>query len=65
MAPWNANSPEMAAMRKFCLDRGLYVYTHWHNILIIPPLIINEDQLKEGFAVLDQALELTDQKMVK
>jgi 4-aminobutyrate aminotransferase-like enzyme len=30
-------------------------------VLIIPPLIINEDQLAEGFEVLDQALEITDQ----
>ncbi len=60
MAPWNGNSPEMTALRKYCLDQGLFVYTHWHTILIIPPLIITEDQLKEGFAILDKALELTD-----
>jgi 4-aminobutyrate aminotransferase-like enzyme len=29
-------------------------------VLIIPPLIITEDQLKEGFEVLDKALEITD-----
>jgi 4-aminobutyrate aminotransferase-like enzyme len=28
--------------------------------LIIPPLIITEEQLAEGFAVLDQALEIAD-----
>jgi taurine--2-oxoglutarate transaminase len=65
MAPWNANSPEMVALRKACLDQGLFVYTHWHTILIIPPLIITAEQLKEGFSVLDKALALTDQKMVK
>jgi taurine--2-oxoglutarate transaminase len=64
MAPWNGNSPEMTALRKFCLEHGLYVYTHWHTILIIPPLIIKEEQLKEGFAVLDEALKITD-KAVK
>ena len=61
MAPWNGNSPEMVALRKACLDRGLYVYTHWHTILIIPPLIITEEQLREGFAVIDEALKITDQ----
>jgi hypothetical protein len=29
-------------------------------VLIIPPLIITEQQLKEGFDILDQALEITD-----
>jgi taurine--2-oxoglutarate transaminase len=60
MAPWNSSSPEMAALRKYCTDNGLYIYTHWHTVLIIPPLIINADQLKEGFDVLDKALEITD-----
>jgi taurine---2-oxoglutarate transaminase len=64
MAPWNGNSTEMAAFRKYCLDHGLYVYTHWHTVLIIPPLIITESQLKEGFSVIDEALKITD-KAVK
>jgi taurine--2-oxoglutarate transaminase len=61
MAPWNGSSPEMIALKKYCLDHGLFLYTHWHTVLIIPPLIITEEQLKEGFDVLDKALEITDQ----
>ncbi|RJP48665.1 MAG: aminotransferase class III-fold pyridoxal phosphate-dependent enzyme [Anaerolineaceae bacterium] len=60
MAPWNGSSPEMTVLRKFCLDHGLFLYTHWHTVLIIPPLVINEAQLKEGLDVLDQALSITD-----
>ena len=60
MAPYNGSSPEMAALRKYLLDHGVFVYTHWHTVLIIPPLIITEEQLGEGFAVLDRALEITD-----
>jgi taurine--2-oxoglutarate transaminase len=60
MAPWNGSSPEMVALKKYCLDHGLFLYTHWHTVLIIPPLIITEDQLKEGFDILDKALEITD-----
>ncbi len=58
LTPWNQSSPAMAALRKFCLDHGLFVYTHWHTILVIPPLIITEAQLAEGFAVLDDALKI-------
>ena len=64
-APWNGSSPEMITLRKYCLDQGLFVYTHWHTILIIPPLIMTEEQLKEGFSVLDKALAITDQKAAK
>ena len=65
MAAWNGSSPEMVAFRKTCLDHGLFLYTHWHTVLIIPPLIISEEQLKEGFEVLDEALEITDKAGVR
>ena len=60
MAPFNGSSAEMGRLRKFMLDRGVFVYTHWHTILMIPPLIITPEQLQEGFSVIDQALEITD-----
>jgi taurine--2-oxoglutarate transaminase len=60
MAPWNSSSPEMTSFRKYCLEHGLFLYTHWHTALIIPPLIITGEQLQEGMDVLDGALEITD-----
>ncbi|MCC7117694.1 MAG: aminotransferase class III-fold pyridoxal phosphate-dependent enzyme [Anaerolineales bacterium] len=60
IAPWNSSSPEMNALKKYCADHGLFLYTHWHTVLIIPPLIITEEELREGMAILDQALEITD-----
>jgi taurine--2-oxoglutarate transaminase len=60
MAPFDGSSPEMTALRQYCLDHGLFLYTHWHTVLVIPPLIITEEQLAEGFEVLDKALEITD-----
>ncbi len=59
--PWNESSPEMAALRKELLENGLFLYTHWHTLLIIPPLIITEEQLREGFGIIDKALNITDQ----
>ncbi len=50
----------MAALRQFALDHGLYFYTHWHTILILPPLVITEDQLQQGFKVLEEGLKITD-----
>jgi len=61
MAPWNGSSPEMAALKKYCTEHGLFLYTHWHTALIIPPLVITKEQLQEGLSVLDRALEITDQ----
>lgn len=61
MAPYGGSSPEMTKLKKYCLEKGLFLYTHWHTILIIPPLIISPEQLNEGFSILDDALEFTDQ----
>jgi taurine--2-oxoglutarate transaminase len=60
MAAWNESSPEMTAFRKTCLENGLYLYTHWHTALIVPPLIISQAELEEGLEVLDKALVITD-----
>ncbi len=60
ITPWNSTSPEMVALRKNLQENGLFLYTHWHTLLIIPPLIITEEQLAEGFAIIDKALNITD-----
>lgn len=61
LTPWNGSSPEMAQIRKMCMEKGLFIYAHWHTLLIIPPLMITEEQLAEGFAIIDQALVIADQ----
>jgi taurine--2-oxoglutarate transaminase len=65
LAPFGGTSSEMKALRENLLNKGLYLYTHWHTILIIPPLIINEKQLEEGFSILDEALSITDKAVKK
>ncbi len=60
MAPYNGSSPEMEAFRKYLIAHGVFAYTHWHSLLLIPPLIITPEQLAEGFAVIDRALYITD-----
>lgn len=60
LAPFNGTSPEMATLRAYCLQNGLFLYTHWNVILIVPPLIITPEQLEEGFEILDRALTITD-----
>ena len=60
LSPWNTTNAPMRALRRFCREIGLFLYTHWHTVLIIPPLIITEAQLAKGMAILDKALEITD-----
>jgi taurine--2-oxoglutarate transaminase len=48
-------------MAKAALDRGLYLMTHWNVVMVCPPLTITRDELDEGIAILDEALELADE----
>lgn len=61
MAPFNSTSDEMAALGRFFREQGLYTMVRWNSFYTNPPLSINEEQLSEGFAILDRGLEITDQ----
>jgi taurine--2-oxoglutarate transaminase len=61
LTPYNSTNEAMSNLRKYILDHGVYLYAHWHTLLIIPPLIITEDQLNDGFSVINEALKITDE----
>jgi taurine--2-oxoglutarate transaminase len=60
MAPFNGTSPEMAALSKYFRDAGLYTLVRWNYFFTNPPLPITEAALRDGFAIIDRALEMTD-----
>jgi taurine--2-oxoglutarate transaminase len=64
MAAFNSVSPEMAALERFLLDHGLFTLVRWNQVMTNPPLCITEDQLAEGFEIIDQALEITDKAVL-
>jgi taurine--2-oxoglutarate transaminase len=60
MAPFNGTSEEMVALGRFFREQGLYTFVRWHTFFTNPPLCINEQQLREAFAIIDRGLEITD-----
>jgi len=60
MAPFNGTAPEMAALGKFFREAGLFTFVRWNYFFTNPPLSITEDELREGFAIIDRALAVTD-----
>src|SRR6202171_5466186 len=64
MAPFNGTSDEMAALGRVFRHEGLYTLVRWNTFYTNPPLCINEQQLREAFAIIDKGLEITD-KAVK
>jgi taurine--2-oxoglutarate transaminase len=64
MASYGSSSDEMNELRNYLLKHGVFLSTHWNVMLLIPPLIISESQLEEGFSVIDKALEITDKASI-
>jgi taurine---2-oxoglutarate transaminase len=64
ISAFNTTSPEMAAFDARLRADGLYTMTHWNGFFTNPPLCITEEQLREAFAIIDRALEVTDAAVV-
>jgi taurine--2-oxoglutarate transaminase len=60
MAPFNGTSPEMAALGQFFRQEGLFTFVRWNYFFTNPPLPITEAELREGFAIIDRGLAITD-----
>ncbi|MCF6466164.1 aspartate aminotransferase family protein [Clostridium sp. Cult2] len=42
------------------IEEGFWTYTHDNIIIVAPPLIINEEQLKENMTIMDKVLSFVD-----
>jgi len=63
LAPWNAKPHEMGVMAQVpgaLRERGMYTFSKWNWIFVVPPLNINEAELRDGLRILDDVLDITD-----
>ncbi len=60
MTPFNGSSDEMKAVGKALRDEGLYTMLANNSIHTNPPLCITDEQLAEGFEIIDRALDVAD-----
>jgi taurine---2-oxoglutarate transaminase len=61
LTPYNGTSDEMKAIGKFFREHDLYTFAPNNSIHTNPPLCITEEQLAEGFEIIDRALDIADQ----
>jgi taurine--2-oxoglutarate transaminase len=67
MTPYNPKPDELGPMPQFnafLREHGLFTFVRWNTFFVNPPLCITKDQLLEGLAIIDQALEITDRAVV-
>ena len=60
MAPFDGTSEEMQAIHRHFREHGLYAFLRYNMIHTNPPLTISEEELAEGFDIIDAALALAD-----
>jgi taurine--2-oxoglutarate transaminase len=63
LVPFNAAGEAAAPMGELmaaCKSRGLWPFTHFNRMHVVPPCTTTADEIREGFAVLDEALEVAD-----
>jgi taurine--2-oxoglutarate transaminase len=58
---WNGPSQKLAtALRTALMKRDVYVMCRWNLMVVAPPLIVTEDELRTGIRAIDEALEIAD-----
>jgi len=55
LAPYGASSPAMNELVAACKKLGLFPFNNYNRMHICPPCNITEAEVREGFAILDQA----------
>ena len=63
LVPYNASGHAAKPMAEFasaCKAKGLWPFTHFNRVHVVPPLTISDDDLRAGLAIVDEALEVTD-----
>ncbi|HET9188312.1 MAG TPA: aspartate aminotransferase family protein [Acidothermaceae bacterium] len=63
LVPFNAAGADAQPMNELataCKRRGVWPFTHFNRVHVVPPCTISESELREGLAVLDDALNVAD-----
>ncbi len=63
LAPYNASGAEakpMGDLAAACKQRGLWPFTHFNRLHVVPPCTPTVDEVQEGLAILDEALTIAD-----
>jgi taurine--2-oxoglutarate transaminase len=63
LVPYNAAGPAAAPMIELaaaCKQRGLWPFTHFNRMHVVPPITTSDDEVREGLAIIDDALSVAD-----
>ena len=64
LAEYPGTSPAMAEIIAECRKRGYLPFVMMNRVHVVPPCVVTPEQAKEGLAILDEVLTLTDKHYV-
>jgi taurine---2-oxoglutarate transaminase len=56
LAPFNGTSEPMGRLARFFREQGLYTFVRWNTFFTNPPLCVTEEELRQGFGIIDRGL---------
>jgi taurine--2-oxoglutarate transaminase len=63
LVPYNASGAVAAPMSEVaaaCKARGVWPFTHFNRLHVVPPCTVTEAEARDGLAILDEALAVAD-----
>ncbi len=63
LVPYTAGGAEAAPMNEVaaaCKERGLWPFTHFNRVHVVPPCTVSQDEVQLGLSILDEALTVAD-----
>jgi taurine---2-oxoglutarate transaminase len=60
LAPFNGTSPEMGKLAAHMKANHVYAFSRFNMFWVCPPLIINEEELRQGLDTVEEGLRLVD-----
>jgi taurine--2-oxoglutarate transaminase len=63
LVPFNASGPAaqpMADLAAACKAKNLWPFTHFNRLHVVPPLVISDEEMRDGLAIIDEALNVAD-----
>jgi taurine--2-oxoglutarate transaminase len=63
LVPFNAAGAAAAPMAEVaaaCKKLGLWPFTHYNRVHVVPPCTVTADEVREGLSILDSALDVAD-----
>jgi taurine--2-oxoglutarate transaminase len=67
LVPFNASGAAAAPMNELaaaCKQRGLWPFTHFNRMHVVPPCTVSVEEVREGLSIIDEALTVADRYYV-